>query len=448
MSLTKITGRIIEPGTITANSLAEGISLGGGGGVTIDEIIVTDENFANTEETQILASGGYLKLYGSGFEANANVYFSNTFALTTQVTANVISSNEVHLTIGATSTDQFYNLFLINENASIATKLAAFTSYIAGKTHGWAIAGSTIPNNVPVRTSTIDRIEFLTDTATALVRGPLSGVSSGRTSMISSGNDEDAWVGGGLDGPDNSSRVILTTVTRINYATDSSATVNKGPLSLGRYSAASVADNNYGWFVGGENGLFPAPTLLSTIDRVTFSSDTATASVRGPLSSTRSRLGNTANDVYGWLAGGFGVAPAPIKSIVDRITFASDTGTTSVRGPLEGGRYVMGSAGNDNFGWFAGGYTGLRVSSITRIIYASDTATGAIRNSLSDVRNALTGLSNGSDYAWFSGGRYSGSPGIQSTVDRLTFADDTSAVSIRGPLSSPRTSLTGSSGFA
>ena len=39
----------------------------------------------------------------------------------------------------------------------------------------------------------------------------------------------------------------------------------------------------YGWFAGG----FGIPTFLSIVDRIDYSQDTATASVRGPLSFAR-----------------------------------------------------------------------------------------------------------------------------------------------------------------
>ena len=51
------------------------------------------------------------------------------------------------------------------------------------------------------------------------------------------------------------------------------------------------------WF-GGGNG----PS--SRIDRLTYATDTATASVRGPLSSATTQLAGTGNLDYGWFGGG------------------------------------------------------------------------------------------------------------------------------------------------
>jgi hypothetical protein len=75
-----------------------------------------------------------------------------------------------------------------------------------------------------------------------------------------------------------------------------------------------------GWFGG---GIGP----LSTVSRITFATDTATASIRGPLSSARLYLAATGTLTDGWFGGGS-------TSTVDRITFATDTTTASIRGPL------------------------------------------------------------------------------------------------------------------
>jgi hypothetical protein len=86
-----------------------------------------------------------------------------------------------------------------------------------------------------------------------------------------------------------------------------------------------------GWWAGGS----PA---TSTVQRITFATDTATASVRGPMSVGRSALAaSTDNSTYGWFSGGFGFPynlPNYSITTVDRITYATDTVTAGVRGGL------------------------------------------------------------------------------------------------------------------
>ena len=90
---------------------------------------------------------------------------------------------------------------------------------------------------------------------------------------------------------------------------------------------------------------------FSTVDRIDYSNDTATAVAKGPLSLARYSPGATGNTSYGYFGGGY----RDILS-VDRIDYSSDTGTALTKGPLEllGGYKV--SAGNANLCYFGGGY--------------------------------------------------------------------------------------------
>jgi len=91
--------------------------------------------------------------------------------------------------------------------------------------------------------------------------------------------------------------------------------------------------NTAAWFAGGN----PAP--FSTVDRITFATDTATATTRGPLSSGRTYFAAAGNTTNGWFGGGTGAF-----STVERITYASDTAATSTRGPLSLARYTSAAA--------------------------------------------------------------------------------------------------------
>ena len=98
--------------------------------------------------------------------------------------------------------------------------------------------------------------------------------------------------------------------------------------------------NTAAWFGGGN----PGPGPVSTVQRITYATDTATASVRGPLSSVRTNLAAAGNTTDGWFGGGLPSGPG-ITSTVQRITYATDTATASVRGPLTLARSVLAAAG-------------------------------------------------------------------------------------------------------
>ncbi len=145
----------------------------------------------------------------------------------------------------------------------------------------------------------------------------------------------------------------------------------------------------YGYFGGGINPFVPAS--YSRVDRIDYSNDTATASVRGPLSSTRNQPGATGNIFFGWFGGGVTV------SRVDRIDYSNDTATASVRGSLSLARSSLAATGNSSYGWFGGGYTpapGGARSTVDRIDYSNDTATASVRGPLSSANGELAATTN------------------------------------------------------
>ena len=244
------------------------------------------------------------------------------------------------------------------------------------------------------------------------------------------------WNGGG-----NFGATLYTTVDRITFATDTATASVRGPLSVGRRSHASSGTLTYGWFGGGYVG---APTYSATsVDRITYATDTATASARGPLSAGRYRLASTSDgSTYSWFGGG-----QPQQATVDRITYATDTATAVARGPLSVARMGLSGAGNTSYGWYIAGWPPV-TSLVDRITYANDTATATARGPVSAARYFAGATSDNSSYGWFAGGISPGSI-YYTTVDRITYANDTVTASVRGPLLDYRTNMssTGSSTF-
>jgi hypothetical protein len=286
--------------------------------------------------------------------------------------------------------------------------------------------------------SSVTRITFATDTDTASVRGPLS---QGRSRLAAAGNQTDGWFGGGYS-PGN-----FSMVNRITYATDTATASVRGPLSEISQGLAAAGNTTNGWFGGGGAGTY----TISTVSRITYATDTATASVRGPLSAIRDKLAAVGNTTDGWFGGGQNNNASNSRSTVNRITYATDTATASVRGPLSSARYGLAAAGNTTDGWFGGGrnfFSGPYAvvgSTVNRITYATDTATASVRGPLSSVRYGMGAAGNTTD-GWFGSG-YQSSVGAVSTVDRITYATDTATASVRGPLSSARYNLAAAGGI-
>jgi hypothetical protein len=295
--------------------------------------------------------------------------------------------------------------------------------------YGWFAGGQTPP------TSTVDRIDFSNDSSTASVRGPLS---SKKLFLTATGNSNYGWFGGGTSFV--GTFLTVATVDRIDFSNDSSTTSSRGSLSLARNSLAATGNSNYGWFGG---GVIPTPATVSTVDRIDFSNDLATASPRGSLSLARYNLSATGNSNYGWFGGGSIPTPATV-STVDRIDFSNDSPTTSVRGPLTTTRSYIAATGNSNYGWFGGAFPA--ISTVDRIDFSNDTRTASPRGPLSAGRYGLAATSGvlnirrqkGGNFGWFGGGS---AAAITSAVNRIDFSNDSSTASPRGPLSLARYSM-------
>ena len=277
--------------------------------------------------------------------------------------------------------------------------------------YGWFGGGQT-PPSTPV--ATVDRINFSNDLATASPRGSLS---SARYGPGATGNSNYGWFGGGF---------YTDIVDRVDFSNDSATASVRGPLSFPRGGVSAVGNSNYGWFGGGYNFPLGAPTTKSIVDRINFSNDSTTASVRGPLPSAKTRTAATGNSNYGWIGG----SGTPIN----RIDFSNDSSPLT-RGTFFFGRYGAGATGNTNYGWFGGGGFPT-LGSVERIDFSNDNITTSLRGPLSLQRSYLTATGN-SNYGWFGGGLNPDVPAVYSIVDRINFSNDLSTASPRSLLNAP-----------
>jgi hypothetical protein len=320
-----------------------------------------------------------------------------------------------------------------------------FLSATGNSDFGWFSGGVSTTNR-----STVERVDFSNDSAIATIRGPLT---LARRTFAATGNSEYGWFGGGqIPAP----LTYYTLVDRIDYSNDSSSASVKGPLSLGRSFLSAEANTNYGWFGGG----YIAPLGLSTVDRIDFSNDYSTASVRGPLTLARAGAGSASGQAkslsisllktgsYGWFGGG--AAGTPISSL-DRVDFSNDSVSTFFRGPLSSAKYEMAATGNSNYGWFATGRSGAittNTTTVDRIDFSNNSPWLSTRGPLNIARFYTAGATSNSNYGWFGGGS-NDVDGSLSTVERINFSNDSVIASVRGSLYSPagRTFLAATGNF-
>ena len=155
------------------------------------------------------------------------------------------------------------------------------------------------------------------------------------------------------------------------------------PAGLTNFGTGAATTPQTGYFGSGGS-----PFAVSTVDRIDYSNDTATASPKGPLSSYRTQLAATGNSSFGYFGGG----GTPSVSRVDRIDYSNDTATASPKGPLSAARYQLAATGNSSFGYFGGGGPG-PVSTVDRIDYSNDTTTASPKGPLTLAKFQLAATS-------------------------------------------------------
>lgn len=299
-------------------------------------------------------------------------------------------------------------------------------------TAGWYGAGYYL-TPAAVLYSTVGRITFATDTATATVRGPLS---VERYALGATGTLTYGWFGGGY--VLSPAAAAISTVDRITYTTDTATASVRGPLTAGKYSVSGTSDGTtYGWMAG---GYVPGTGRISTVDRITYATDTATATQRGSLATILNGQGSTGDSNYGWYMGGYSTA---VETNVQRITYATDTATASVRGPLVNFHFRSSATTDTIYGWVAGNSGNGYSSNVDRIIFATDTATASVRGPLSST--SYFGASSGDNtYGWFAISSVGST--FTTTITRITYATDTAVSTNRGNMALSTRAIAGTSG--
>ena len=290
--------------------------------------------------------------------------------------------------------------------------------------------------------STVDRIDYANDTATASPKGPLSGV---RAAHGATGNASFGYFGGGAPGP-------KTTVDRIDYSNDTATASLKGTLSVGRSYLSALSSHANGLpnvgrpvarrfnFATGVpepvNSAYIAGAPGNSIHRYDYANDTtnligATTTGFPALSNGKNQYASSSTHGY-WNGGN-----SPQNSYVVRLDYAAEDINLVTRASTPSVMYNAGSSYNLSYAWWGGGSAPSRSSNVTRLDYANDTTTPAPKGPLSasKYRHAATGNQN---YGYHGGGEGTGSPSTLSSVDRIDYSNDTATATPKGPLSAAR----------
>ena len=297
--------------------------------------------------------------------------------------------------------------------------------------------------------TTIDRIDYNNDTATATPKGNLASGQYTAYRIAAAGTVNYGYYSGGYDWVYNSYK---SNISRIDYANDSVGASPKGNLgtAVGRHTAEGNAD--YGWHIGG------TPSFRSTIQRIDYSNDTATAPSRGPLQTGLQMLAATGSSTHGFTSGGANGPSYQGLNSCYKIDHSNDTATANSTGyqfynyyynavgssPLMNGFPTISTLtlnGVDKsaegipstFGYFAGGFLydySSRSSNNCRIDFSNDTSALGTKGTLSTNEHSECDGTSNSNHGYIIGGSMpstlNGQPSYrtQSIISRIDFAND------------------------
>jgi hypothetical protein len=98
------------------------VNSGGGGiiGPTITSIIVTDSGFNNLNDTEVDTSNSFIKIIGTGFSSNANVYVGGTQVPSANVTFTSSTELRVALPVLTNNTNNIISIFNTNSSGALS----------------------------------------------------------------------------------------------------------------------------------------------------------------------------------------------------------------------------------------------------------------------------------------------------------------------------------------
>ena len=234
-------------------------------------------------------------------------------------------------------------------------------------------------------------------------------------------------------------------IARFDYQNDLFGIAYRSQLFAGNYGSpgggAAVSNTNYGYWAGGWNlsgPLAPSPVDgSSAVNRLDYANDTTDCIIRGNLAVGTNDTSACGNASSAYFMGGSGSAYAPpgvpsAGSQVQRMDYSNDNVTWSLKGLLDHSRQRCAATGNASYGYVAGDNGG-SITSLSRVDYSNDTAQASPKGPLPTAFQYTSATGNTS-FGYFTGLNYSSNS--YTTVYRLDYSSDTSTASPKGPLGS------------
>lgn len=231
------------------------------------------------------------------------------------------------------------------------------------------------------------------------------------------GNDA-AYFGGGSPGP-------VSTVDRLTYSTQTTEAVPGAALYIARQEPGANSSPLAGYWSGG-HAPSAGPSPISSTDKVTYSTETgerlpATAN----LSAARYNMGTTGNSTQGYFSGGSVAFSSSHRQETNKLTYSSDTMayTPSANIPQ---LHSMGAEGGITAGYICGGIGpgGTALAPTYKIVFGTDTQSAAPSANLTFARWGTGAMGNRFKMYITGGESHSGGGSV---VERLDFIHETTA---------------------
>jgi len=272
----------------------------------------------------------------------------------------------------------------------------------------------------PGPVSTMDKVNYSTDTTTAIpgaalsvARHQLAGASSRAnalptttTSQNLKGKPNPPDFGYFVGGPFNPSGT-----ERINFTTDTAATVKTAQLQVGRSAQGSGSSQSAAYYLAGAS--------VTAVDKISYSTETAVLVPGANFVYAQGYVGSVQSKNAAYLGTGQGPG-APYRSWVQKMTFTTETSTVLTNSLSRTNSFAAG-VGNGTNGYFVGGDT--NISTTDKLNFSTETINQPTTANITPARGYMAG--SGNDRAGYIA--TGGQPDV-SYINKLVYSVDINSI--------------------
>ena len=277
-------------------------------------------------------------------------------------------------------------------------------------------AGGIRPKGGTPYSSTITKFSMEAETSSNL-SATLTATTYGLNGSGMANSGTAGYFGGGIDA---SAGTAVSRIDKVTFVNDSKSTLAAALLNTKAYMTGLANSGTAGFFYGGKQG----STFIYDRDRVIFSNDSR-SSATDYLSTPAFHSGFANSGTAGYLAGGNDNNNSYWSvSTIFKITFSSDARSTLGATLTQKTFSATGFANSGTAGYSAGGgdNNGSYLAVLDKITFSNDSKS-TLASTLSVARTSLSSFANSGTAGYIFGGGSAAASSV-STIDKLTFSND------------------------